>query len=201
VPSGCATIIENSGIEMLGNRNIRLFWNEIPYATSYNIKLDQCCGGSGTTTYTGITQSPTVITAPFANASYYVSIQPICSYGTGTYAQTFGPIIGVQKTKSPTHISNPHIIYIEAESKLSRVQVYPIPANDEVSIDFEGDQSGKVRLSVFDVSGKELLNDEVIGMVGRNRTVVSVAGFTNGIYFLKVRQRNNEVAIKFVINR
>jgi len=82
----------------------------------------------------------------------------------------------------------------------SLAQNYPNPFNPSTNISYTLQSSGKVRLSVYDLSGREIavLVDR-IESAGSHRVAFSGAGLTSGIYFYKLQTANEVITKKMVL--
>ena len=84
-----------------------------------------------------------------------------------------GPLTGIQNNSIP------------AEYRL--MQNYPNPFNPQTNISFEIPLSGKVRISVTDLLGREV-SEITNGFMnaGKHQVVFDGAGFASGVYFYKI---------------
>jgi hypothetical protein len=71
------------------------------------------------------------------------------------------------------------------------INVYPIPANKYLNIDF-GDFKNPSEIQLLSLDGKKLMNI--------NEKVTDVSGLKKGIYILKIRSESNVFTKKIVIN-
>ncbi|MCK5462577.1 MAG: T9SS type A sorting domain-containing protein [Bacteroidales bacterium] len=69
--------------------------------------------------------------------------------------------------------------------------IYTIPANDVLHIDGLSTNS---RLSVYSISGKELMNVEAVNSIA----LLSISDLAQGVYFLKISEKGNSEILKFV---
>jgi hypothetical protein len=79
-------------------------------------------------------------------------------------------------------------------------QNYPNPFNPSTNIQYTLEKSGKVRLSVYDLLGREVgvLVDGVQN-VGTHQVVFSRAGLSSGIYFYTLQTANGVITKKMVL--
>ncbi len=87
--------------------------------------------------------------------------------------------ISTQKQTQATAISSP--------SANAGFITYPNPANDMLSLKF-ATQGGNVAISVFDVSGKEVLRTQLMNNQGAYQ--MNVGNLTSGLYLIQVSQGN-----------
>jgi hypothetical protein len=79
-------------------------------------------------------------------------------------------------------------------------QNYPNPFNPSTDISYTLKNSGKVRLSVYDILGREvavLIND--IQTAGQHEVRFSASGLSSGIYFYKLQEANEVVTKKMLL--
>ncbi|MBP6732134.1 MAG: T9SS type A sorting domain-containing protein [Chitinophagales bacterium] len=83
------------------------------------------------------------------------------------------------------------------EANLVSVAVFPVPANNELNIQFEN--NGKATLRIFDMVGN-LVKSTV---VTKNNNVISVADLANGVYGIQIANENNVVVArtKFTVSK
>jgi len=89
------------------------------------------------------------------------------------------------------------------ESVVTRLSVYPNPANDVVYLDYAMKGDASTSFEIFDMMGKLVANIPSMEQSAGNYTMsVATDSFANGVYFV-VAKNNNQTAgsIKFVINR
>ncbi len=81
------------------------------------------------------------------------------------------------------------VIYEPQGFKLSRV--FPIPAVDNIKIEYITEAAGTFMLQVYDVSGKMVYQSKMESSIGRNRFAVDMAGWASGSYIARVSNRGN----------
>jgi hypothetical protein len=64
--------------------------------------------------------------------------------------------------------------------------VYPNPAQDQVNINLNMEQSENVEVSVFNTVGQVVLNENYGSMNGVNTLTLNLGNLTTGIYFVKI---------------
>lgn len=101
-----------------------------------------------------------------------------CSW-RGVWRRSLSEIISVQN------------ISTEIPSKYSLSQNYPNPFNPSTSIEFDVARTADVKISVFDVSGKEievLVNEKL--QAGSYKTEWNGVGHSSGVYFYRLQSDN-----------
>ncbi|HBX50633.1 MAG: hypothetical protein A2W98_00975 [Bacteroidetes bacterium GWF2_33_38] len=103
------------------------------------------------------------------------------------------------KTSNHPYIGapDPHVFVIGmATGILSQVtnvsfRVYPNPADNEIFVNIFSDIECDVNLSIFDITGKEMLSDSYQVHAGNVIKAFDVSGFSKGVYLVKVISGNN----------
>ena len=74
----------------------------------------------------------------------------------------------------------------EIDDQLSHVEIYPNPAFDKFTLEFQNIDPGKYRAEVIDITGKSLIRKELnIGQTVRKFTV-DMTGYPEGLYLIKI---------------
>lgn len=77
--------------------------------------------------------------------------------------------------------------------------VYPNPASDEVNVVFYSQFSREVTVSVSDVSGKRLLNQEKQVNSGTNKITLDLKQLPKGVYVIELQSDNRKQSIPLVV--
>lgn len=88
---------------------------------------------------------------------------------------------------------------IEDYNGLEDLTVYPNPATDNVNIDFTMNESEKVVLSLFDMTGKMLRSMDAQALNGSNHVSFDVSGLANGIYVLEINTEKGKSIRKITV--
>lgn len=89
------------------------------------------------------------------------------------------------------------------ESAVTRLSVYPNPANEVIYLDYIMNGDATTSFEVYDLMGKLVSSIPTMEQSAGNYTIsIATNAFANGVYFV-VAKNNNQTAgsIKFVINR
>jgi uncharacterized protein YjdB len=79
------------------------------------------------------------------------------------------------------------------------ISIYPNPAKDKVSIDFNGfNENEPVDIRIIDINGKLIFYKEYINE--KSITVKFDKRFKGGIYFIRVQNNKNVITQKLIIN-
>ncbi|HNW53898.1 MAG TPA: T9SS type A sorting domain-containing protein [Bacteroidales bacterium] len=83
---------------------------------------------------------------------------------------------------------------------MNNVSVTPNPANDFVNVDFKLDKPVNVKVSVYNLLGKEVMNKDCGKQTsGESRVTLNTSNFSSGIYFMTLQAENEKVTKKVVI--
>ena len=83
----------------------------------------------------------------------------------------------------------------ENKMGLKDVSVYPVPASNEVTVEFELLFDSEVRYAIYDVTGKVVAQTRMNGSYpGAKRDVIDIAHLENGNYILQVETSKGNVA-------
>ena len=84
--------------------------------------------------------------------------------------------------------------------KLGISRLFPSPASDKVSVDFEATSEGNITAVVTDITGR-VVNTQIINAVeGLNRLDLNVAALTSGVYTLTIADKTSIVTQRIVKN-
>jgi acetyl esterase/lipase len=75
---------------------------------------------------------------------------------------------------------------IPAASDFDKLLVFPNPANEQTSLRFLSDQSGKADIGVFDAMGKLVLKKSITTEVGENVVELLLSGLSTGSYWVRM---------------
>ncbi len=97
----------------------------------------------------------------------------------------------------------PHDVGIteKAAKKFEVSQNQPNPTNGNTIIYYCIPQSGKVKLSLTDVSGKVVYKTNIKAMAGTNSFEINTQNLSSGIYFYKVEYQGEHIVKKFIAVR
>jgi hypothetical protein len=83
-------------------------------------------------------------------------------------------------------------------NSLNMVSVYPNPATDQLNIDFNGLETGKVRVWLLDIAGRVMTDDYLEGETyGVYR--INTSGLATGLYLLKIESDQGTDSRKIII--
>lgn len=88
------------------------------------------------------------------------------------------------------------VLSTDKENLFGSVSCFPNPATDQVKIQWQQTQSGPVTLSLYDLSGKIRYQETIAGEQERR---LSVAGYPQGVYLLRLASEAGFYVSKLVI--
>lgn len=111
--------------------------------------------------------------------------------GTGTLWELSLPVVSGSGTEAPGLTS----------SSLRISSIYPNPANDGIQVRISSERVRKSTISVFDVTGRRVLESEVIVTAGESTHTVDLAGLAPGVYTASIRSGLENSSHTFAISR
>jgi len=80
----------------------------------------------------------------------------------------------------------------EVKKAFDAVNVYPNPAESDITVSFELNQTGSVEVYLFDVTGRIIENISSSDKMnaGKHELNINVAGLQNGVYFIRLVNEN-----------
>lgn len=88
------------------------------------------------------------------------------------------------------------IVNVNGSDKLS---VFPNPADQSLSINFELNGSSNVAVNLVDISGKVVFSKTISGKILKYQDTISLVDFANGVYTLQIATNNGVSSEKIVI--
>ena len=83
----------------------------------------------------------------------------------------------------------------------SNIQIYPNPASDVFFIKFESKYPMSVHVSLMDLLGQVLIDEDIHFEKGNNKKQINLQGLNNGIYLVKLQKENRQFVTKIVIDK
>lgn len=118
-----------------------------------------------------------------------------------------GMVYGFDAGGTSYYLSNPRAIVVRAEfdcglsiaeNDFDKLEVYPNPAQDQLTIRFEGN-GAEVQWILIDAQGKQVLSAYEATFMGKNEVQVNTTTLQGGVYTLKLRNANGEATERVVI--
>ena len=86
---------------------------------------------------------------------------------------------------------------IAQNETINSIEVYPNPFTSELNIKSNFDQDEKINLAIVDMQGR--IVNEINNIQTHDREFkISTKGILNGIYFLRITNKNNSFTIKII---
>ncbi len=93
------------------------------------------------------------------------------------------------------------VIGIDELSTLSNFNVYPMPSDDELNIEYSFSEAADVTLELRNILGETLIRLVFLkNQVGLNFTKLPISNLYNGIYFLNISTKEGSVSKKVIVN-
>ena len=87
----------------------------------------------------------------------------------------------------------------EAVNPMTSTRVYPNPATDVLNIEVNASQSSEMSISVYNIMGQKVMDQNVMISTGINRPSINTSDLTSGIYFVTVKANCFENTMKFIV--
>ena len=87
----------------------------------------------------------------------------------------------------------------EAVNPMTATRVYPNPATDVLNIEVNASQASEMSISVYNIMGQNVMNQNVNITTGMNTRTISTAELNSGIYFVTVKANGFENTMKFIV--
>jgi len=87
----------------------------------------------------------------------------------------------------------------EAVNPMTSARVYPNPASDELFIEVNASQNSDMSISVYNIMGQKVMEQNATVSTGINRPSINVSNLTDGIYFVTVKANGFENTMKFIV--
>jgi PKD repeat protein len=88
---------------------------------------------------------------------------------------------------------------VSENAGIADVNVYPVPAADELTVAFGLNASEKTLLTILDITGKKVQTNLIQGKVGSNLAVLDVQHLAPGAYMVAIQTATGSVQKRFVI--
>ena len=87
----------------------------------------------------------------------------------------------------------------EAVNPVTTARVYPNPATDMLNIEVNASQASEMSISVYNIMGQNVMNQNVNITTGVNTRSISTSELNSGIYFVTVKANGFENTMKFIV--
>jgi len=162
-------------------KTVQFKWNTSVNSLTYQIQISRE-PQIATLDFTADNLSDTTYTAPselVLNTTYYWRVRGRNDFGVGPWSE----ISSFTVTGVPTSIDED--VTLPAEFQLQRI--YPNPFNPTTNIQYVIPNSGAVNISVFDVTGREVMKYSITNQpAGTHTTPFDGRHLTSGLYIVKL---------------
>ncbi len=101
-----------------------------------------------------------------------------------------------------TYIFKPTIqVGVQSKEKENKIKCYPNPTNNNLNIDIISSSYSKTRISLFDITGKQIINIDKDIVSGINNLSLDTHYINNGVYFLNIQNNELNETHKIVISK
>jgi thiol-disulfide isomerase/thioredoxin len=160
------------------------------YRANYNVS-NPCAGpdGGGTTAHTTVIAGqnflgwPTYCVICPDRTMYFDPCYPPTVTGFDPYFESCGAFVGVEDTK---------------REKAGITSIYPVPANNEISIEILTQSSQPITVNLINLLGTKVLSSLTESGVGYQTIKISTQKFANGFYLLNIIQNGQVIGIEKV---
>ena len=88
---------------------------------------------------------------------------------------------------------------IDENSGLKDLSIYPNPATQFVTVEFNTENAGDITFRIVDLTGKLIHAEEVNHQGGNLTHQFNVSQLAKGFYFLRIETKNGKTIRKFVV--
>lgn len=131
----------------------------------------------------------------YANTGIYNVCLTISDFFcTSTYCDSIGItqfMVNGSRSGFTLNVIAPATLGMEEEmNTISEVNLYPNPATENVSLEYNASISGNHSISLVDVTGKLIYTENFSAQKGNNRKQISLNGVEAGVYFITIADEN-----------
>lgn len=84
---------------------------------------------------------------------------------------------------------------------LAGIKLYPNPAQNDLTIQFNSDNDGNVHMNVYNLTGQRVISGETTASTGGNIVDINTSQLSNGVYIFELDNNGSVQRQKFVITR
>lgn len=81
----------------------------------------------------------------------------------------------------------------------ANLSIFPKPAKETLNINFSSTAVGKSLVKLYDIQGREVLNENADLIIGANTLQYSIGNLNNGIYFVEVYANKRKLGTQKII--
>lgn len=90
----------------------------------------------------------------------------------------------------------------ESNSEFSEIQIYPNPASDNITLDFNSEVSSDLQLEIVDLNGKICFQKQINRLVANQKVIIQnkeIGRLSSGVYFCNIKSEENIITKKIII--
>lgn len=177
---------------------IRVVLDNLP--ADYDIRLYNSSGSQLAISQLSGTSAETIIRNATSGATYFIQV-----YGyNGAFNTNLCYRVRVNTSSTNFRFGqetseNGDNIVAEKADGLRELQLYPNPANEELTISFQLYEAIPVKADIIDMLGKIVMSSTVESVSGFNKSDFSTGNLHNGIYFLRLQYGEEIITRKFIV--
>mgnify|MGYP002400054705 FL=1 len=107
---------------------------------------------------------------------------------------------GTSPVRGANGINITNCAKFENESALFNLNMFPNPANGQVSVQFSANESSEYRMIITDVIGRTMFFKEGIATPGENLQQINIEHFSDGVYHLSVEMNGMKEQLILMVN-
>ena len=118
----------------------------------------------------------------------------------GTYSVAITDDLGCSVSSDPyqANYSGSEKALISASSNIQDVDVYPIPARDDLTLDMVVEEPSAVQIQIFDLRGSSQMTEQIDPESSSFSTKIDVSDYRRGIYLIKIKTGDETVTRRFI---
>ena len=155
--------------------------------------------GDGSAPLTGLNVTHTYAT----HGSYNVCLTVVGTTATGTCTSIFCDTLTVDSSGNvrsafTVTTGNSSVSIVENKS-ISGLKLYPNPAQEFITLDFESINSADLTIKIFDTKGSQIQSIDKNIFSGSNKIRVNTTGLQEGLYIIQLQDGKSFVAKRFQV--
>ena len=89
----------------------------------------------------------------------------------------------------------------EGEMMENMMEIFPNPATESITVGYLTDDAGSVTISVLDITGKKYISEVKEAVSGINSYSLNLGNLESGVYFVQIKNGENQVIDKVIVNK
>ena len=106
---------------------------------------------------------------------------------------------GISSDSVPFTYSPCNVGITEIGNSTGNMSVYPNPADESVTIAFNSKDTGNYKLSMIDVFGKTIMEENNKAVVENNSLLINISGIAKGVYMVIIQKGNDVFKTKVMV--